>query len=122
LDIHVFGVDCFLDLRNYVIIFELYYLTILEDFKMKKALVTGVSWTTGIGFAISKQLIEDGYYVYAVYHSEESTAKDEFENNSNFIEFIQCDLADRNSIEALITHLNNIDLDVIVNNAGAFSG
>ena len=89
---------------------------------MKKALVTGVSWTTGIGFAISKQLIEDGYYVYAVYHSEESTAKDEFKNNSNCIEFIQCDLADRNSLEALINHLNNIDLDVIVNNAGAFSG
>ena len=42
---------------------------------MKKALVTGVSWDTGLGFAITKQLIEDGYFVYAVYHSEDSTAK-----------------------------------------------
>ena len=41
---------------------------------MKNALVTGVSWTTGIGFAISRQLIADGFYVYAVYHSEDSTA------------------------------------------------
>lgn len=89
---------------------------------MKKALVTGVSWTTGIGFAISKQLIEDGYYVYAVYHSEDSTAKEELGRNNNRIEFIQCDLTDRNSIEALIKHFDNITLDVIVNNAGAFSG
>ena len=28
---------------------------------MKRALVTGVSWDTGIGFAITKQLVEDGY-------------------------------------------------------------
>lgn len=89
---------------------------------MKKALVTGVSWTTGIGFAISKQLIEDGYYVYAVYHSEDSTAKKEFSKDQNSIEFIQCDLADRNSIKGLINQLNDIKLDVIVNNAGAFSG
>lgn len=43
---------------------------------MKKALVTGVSWDTGIGYAISKQLIEDGYFVYAIYHSKDSTAKE----------------------------------------------
>lgn len=89
---------------------------------MKKALVTGVSWTTGIGFAISKQLVEDGYCVYAVYHSEDSTAKEEFSEVHNSIEFIQCDLADRNSIETLINRFNNVNLDVIVNNAGAFSG
>ena len=43
---------------------------------MKRALVTGVSWDTGIGFAISKQLISEGYFVYAVYHSGNSTAKE----------------------------------------------
>lgn len=46
---------------------------------MKKALVTGVSWDTGIGYAISKQLIEDGYFVYAIYHSKDSTAKEKLE-------------------------------------------
>lgn len=89
---------------------------------MKKALVTGVSWATGIGFAISKQLIEDGYYVYAVYHSDDSTAREVLETNTNNIEFIQCDLEDRNSIGTLISHFDGIALDVIVNNAGAFSG
>lgn len=36
----------------------------------KTALVTGVSRTTGIGFAICKQLLSEGYFVHAVYNSE----------------------------------------------------
>lgn len=91
---------------------------------MKKALVTGVSWETGIGFAIAKQLIHDGYYVYAVYHSESSTAKKILENEyKNNVCFIQCDFEDRHAINSLIQLLlNTTDLDAIVNNAGAFSG
>lgn len=91
---------------------------------MKSALVTGVSWTTGIGFAISKQLLADGYYVYAVYHSDNSTAKKFFEQCPDNIKFLQCDLSQRASINNLISYFVNSDikLDVIVNNAGAFSG
>lgn len=89
---------------------------------MKKALVTGVSWTTGIGFAIAKQLIEDGYYVYAVYHNEEATAKEYFDMHPNNIEFIQCDLSNRISLKELVNYFNDIELDAIINNAGAFSG
>ncbi len=91
---------------------------------MKNALVTGVSWTTGIGFAISQQLIEDGFYVYAVYHSNDSSAKEFYEQNPNNIEFLQCDLSQRDSLNSLISYFknSNIKLDVIVNNAGAFSG
>lgn len=90
---------------------------------MKKALVTGVSWTTGIGFAIVKQLVEDGYYVYAIYHSKESDAKEYYEkNNVDKVEFIQCDLSERSSINKLINRFSDTMLDVIINNAGAFSG
>ena len=89
---------------------------------MKKALVTGVSWTTGIGFAVVKQLIEDGYYVYAVYHSDNSTAKEFYDNHPDSVEFIQCDLSDRSSIAKLIQTLDGISLNAIINNAGAFSG
>lgn len=89
---------------------------------MKKALVTGVSWTTGIGYAISEQLIKEGYYVYAIYHSDSSDAKDSDIVKTKSIEFIQSDLSDRDSIKNLITYLSNTTLDVIVNNAGAFSG
>ena len=91
---------------------------------MKNALVTGVSWTTGIGFAISKQLIADGFYVYAVYHSEDSTAKEFYDQNPNNIKFLQCDLSQRDSLKSLISYFKSSDikLDAIVNNAGAFSG
>lgn len=90
---------------------------------MKRALVTGVSWDTGIGFAITKQLVEDGYYVYAVYHSAESTAKAIFERDYfEKVKCIQCDFTDRAEIKMLINSLEGISLDVLINNAGAFSG
>lgn len=91
---------------------------------MKKALVTGVSWTTGIGFAICKQLIADGFYVYAIYHSADSTAKEFYNQNPDNIEFFQCDLSKRESLNSLINHLINSDIkfDAIINNAGAFGG
>lgn len=90
---------------------------------MRKALVTGVSWDTGIGFAITKQLVEDGYYVYAVYHSDESTAKEVLEHDcGKDVKCIQCDLTDRNQIASLIKSMEGISLDALVNNAGAFSG
>lgn len=90
---------------------------------MKRALVTGVSWDTGIGFAVSKQLIHDGYFVYAVYHSEDSTAKEILESeHQNSVECIQCDLTNREELGQLIEKLKGTRLDAIVNNAGAFSG
>lgn len=90
---------------------------------MKKALVTGVSWTTGIGFAIAKQLIDDGYYVYCVYHSKTSDAKVVLETEYSIdSKCIQCDLTDRTQIKNLIAEFTGISLDLIVNNAGAFSG
>lgn len=89
---------------------------------MKNALVTGVSWITGIGFAITKQLIKDGYYVYAVYHKEDSDAKEYFDKHPKNVEMIQCDLTDREALKKLIDKLAGVPLNAIVNNAGAFSG
>lgn len=90
---------------------------------MKNALVTGVSWKSGIGFAITKQLIENGYYVYAVYHSKDSDVKKHYDEHSDNVRMIQCDLAKREDIEKLINELleSKIKLDVIVNNAGVFN-
>lgn len=89
---------------------------------MKKVLVTGVSWTTGIGFAVTQQLIKDGYFVYAVYHSGESTAKEYYDNHPDNVEFIQCDLANRESVLHLVERFSGITLSAIINNAGAFGG
>ena len=91
---------------------------------MKNALVTGVSWNTGIGFAITQQLVCDGYYVYAIYHSEDSTAKEILEKQyPNSVRCIQCDFTDRDAVYSLVELLRKTThLDAIVNNAGAFSG
>lgn len=89
---------------------------------MKNALVTGVSWTTGIGFAVTQQLIKDGYFVYAVYHSDDSTAKEYYDEHPDNVEFIQCDLTNRDELSSLISRFSGITLNAIVNNAGAFSG
>ncbi|MCD8377241.1 MAG: SDR family oxidoreductase [Candidatus Gastranaerophilales bacterium] len=90
---------------------------------MKKAVVTGVSWDTGIGFAVTKQLIEDGYFVYAVYHSKDSNAKEILEEQyADTVLCLQCDFTDRKAVGILIEKLKEVNLDAIVNNAGAFSG
>ena len=69
---------------------------------MKTALVTGVSWKTGIGYAIVKQLINDGYYVYAIYHSNSSTAKEVLERDyPNRVKCIQCDLSNRQAVQGM---------------------
>ena len=81
---------------------------------MKNALVTGVSWTTGIGFAVTQQLIKDGYFVYAIYHSEDSTAKEYFKGHHDSVKFIQCDLSDRESVSQLINNLSGVSLNAIV--------
>ena len=90
---------------------------------MKTALVTGVSWTTGIGYAVTKQLIKDGYYVYCLYHSSESTAKEELEKHySKQCKCVQCDLSSREDINSLVESFKLQKFDLLVNNAGAFSG
>ncbi len=87
---------------------------------MKRALVTGVSWSTGIGCAIVKQLLADGYYVYAIYHNSEFDARDVIDSEN--VQFIQCDLSDRAQVSELISKLSAVKLDALINNAGAFSG
>ena len=87
---------------------------------MKTALVTGVSRTTGIGYAICKQLLNNGYFVYAIYNSEnscEATLQDSYKDKFSFL---QCDFTDRNALDSLIERMKKISLDLIVNNAGAF--
>ncbi len=89
---------------------------------MKTALITGVSWSTGIGFSIMKRLISEGFFVYAIYYSEnecEQFLKDEF---CGKYEFIKCDLSNREDLINLINKFTTIPLDVLVNNAGAFTG
>lgn len=87
---------------------------------MKTALVTGVSRTTGIGFAICKQLMDDGYFVYAIYNSENSCEAALQDSYQGKFRFMQCNFTNRDALNELIEEMKKIALDLIVNNAGAF--
>lgn len=79
---------------------------------MKKVLVTGS--TGALGEAIARYFHTNGYFVYLHYRS----AKDKAESICNELEnseIIGFDIVDK---EAVSTKLENLELDVLVNNAG----
>ena len=79
---------------------------------MKKVLITGS--TGALGEAIARYFHANGYFVYLHYRNGEDKAKalkSELENS----EIIGFDIVDK---EAVHKNLENIELDVLVNNAG----
>ena len=86
----------------------------------KTALVTGVSRPTGIGYAICMQLLSEGYYVHAVYHSENECEKEFGKMYPNQFRLHQVDFTNRANLEAFINEMKKVSLNLIVNNAGTF--
>lgn len=83
------------------------------------ALVTGGS--RGIGKAIVKELVENGFSVWFTYHKHlEEAQKVLDELKSDQCEFVQCDLSDEGSIHSLFERLDEIKVHpgLVVNNAG----
>ena len=79
---------------------------------MKKVLVTGS--TGALGEAISRYFHDNGYFVYLHFRSQENKArelKSELENS----EVIGFDILDKEDVNQ---KLENLELDVLVNNAG----
>lgn len=78
----------------------------------KKVLVTGS--TGAIGEAVSRAFSEAGYFVYLHYRSNEAKAKELSQElpNSQIIKF------DISNKEHVFTALENLEVDVLVNNAG----
>lgn len=87
----------------------------------KTALVTGVSRTTGIGFAICKQLLSEGYFVHAVYNSENLCESEFAKLHPNQYKMYQVDFTNREQRTAFVKELKKETFNLIVNNAGAFS-
>ena len=79
----------------------------------KKVLVTGA--TGAIGEACVKAFAEAGYFVYIHYRSQQTKAKEILETINNIGEIVYCDVADK---ESITTAFGDLDLDVLVNNAG----
>ena len=88
---------------------------------MKKALITGVSRQSGIGYGICKRLLENGYYIIATRNQDNECEEYLKGKYPNAVEFIKCDFIDRGQIADLITELHKYRFDLIVNNAGKFA-
>ena len=83
----------------------------------KTALVTGVS--KGIGNAIARKLVEEGYFVHGVYNTD-SEGANALKGDVKDLELHQVDLSDRKQTQQLVADLKDIKFDAIVNNAGVF--
>lgn len=89
--------------------------------KNKTALVTGS--TSGIGFAIANLLAAEGAHVIINGRSETGIQKAitelTKENPSASVAGIAADFTDKNSIEAMIAKIS--DVDILINNVGIFT-
>ncbi|KKI92636.1 3-ketoacyl-ACP reductase [Bacillus sp. SA1-12] len=83
----------------------------------KYALITGASG--GIGTAITKQLMEDGYHVYVHYHQNEHAIKELIETRGNhrMIIPIHADLAHPNGCNEVINNIQ-MPIDLLVLTSG----
>jgi 3-oxoacyl-[acyl-carrier protein] reductase len=83
---------------------------------MKTALVTGAS--RGIGRAIAERLAADGCTVIGTYAGNK-TAADEVATRLD-ARMLQVDFGEQDSVASLLEQLGDIEIDVLVNNAGVF--
>ena len=85
----------------------------------KYALITGASG--GIGSAIAKKLIEDGYHLYVHYHQNERAMMELIGsisiNNKNIVIPIQADLTKQSGVQYLIDQIQ-MPIDLLVLNSG----
>lgn len=87
---------------------------------MKRALVTGGS--KGIGLAISKMLLHEGYFVTVTYARDAAAAEDcaqAMREISSHFEVIKADQSDKDEMRSLVKHLQEQkEINCIVCNAG----
>jgi len=86
----------------------------------KNAIVTGVSRSTGIGYAICLQLLSEGYCIHAVYHSSNECGAILESKFPGQIFMHQVEFTEKESLNAFIDKMKRYEFDLIVNNAGAF--
>lgn len=89
----------------------------------RTALITGVSRSLGLGFAVARQLAEKHYHVILAARDESQAEKlaSELRNAGHQATALCLDLAERSSIHNAVDRLAGIThrLDVLVNNASA---
>ena len=84
----------------------------------KNIIITG--GTDGVGLSLTKRLLQDEHRVFIIGKNETKGNNAIKELNSNKVEFIQCDLSEKNEIINLSKKLIKLNkIDCLVNNAGA---
>ncbi|WP_338786590.1 elongation factor P 5-aminopentanone reductase [Metabacillus sp. FJAT-53654] len=84
----------------------------------KYALITGASG--GIGMAIAKKLIEDGYHLFVHYHQNEQAIQELIQTNAQYKRMIlpiQADLTKQTGVQDLINQMEK-PIDLLVLNSG----
>lgn len=77
----------------------------------------------GIGLAVAKMAAENGAHVYIAARSIESELEDNLKSlGASSVQFLRCDLSDRDGVEQLVNSINKIEVDILFNNAGLLTG
>jgi NAD(P)-dependent dehydrogenase (short-subunit alcohol dehydrogenase family) len=84
----------------------------------KIVLVTGAS--RGIGAAIARRLVLDGYRVIGTYKNAKAEADDLTKELGADCTFIQVDLMEPSQVDELIAFMTNKQIHALVNNAGIY--
>ena len=87
----------------------------------RTAIVTGAAHPQGIGRAIVRRLLEDGFRVYAL-DLESAEGFSDIESESADVRAHACDVTSRDQVAAVLSELGNDGLDLLVNNAGVAAG
>ena len=84
----------------------------------KTAIVTGAA--NGIGKAISKRLMDDGCYIFAVDIDDVNGKKIADELGTNFAEYAHCNISSEKEVSELFQSIisKKGKLDILINNAG----
>lgn len=84
------------------------------------ALVTGAA-SEGIGTAISRRLIADGFQVIGTYESDDAAAAAELRQNAPTMQLVECDHADISALDRFVGTLNGEPVDLLVNSQFYFA-
>ena len=86
------------------------------ELKNKRALITG--GTSGLGLALTKQLITKGCRVHICGRDQQRLQKTKKSMNSNQLDIWQCDISNWPQVEAMVKQIGPVD--ILINNAGVW--